>query len=42
VSYRLEMVEEVRAWLHLLRRSDRASAVLVGQALTALLEEGPT
>jgi hypothetical protein len=36
------MVEEVRAWLHRLRRSDRATAILVGQALTALLEEGPS
>jgi hypothetical protein len=42
VGYRLEMVSEVRDWLHALRRADRASAVLVGQAVTALLEEGPS
>ncbi|CCF61598.1 conserved protein of unknown function [Nocardia cyriacigeorgica GUH-2] len=41
VSYRLEMVNEVRDWLHQLRRDDRASAILVGQAITALLDEGP-
>jgi len=32
----------VRDWLHRLRQTDRASAVLVGQAITALLEEGPS
>ena len=42
MSYRLEMVSEVRDWLHALRRTDRASAILVGQAVTALLEEGPS
>jgi hypothetical protein len=42
VSYRLEMVSEVRDWLHQLRRTDRATARLVGQAITALLEEGPS
>lgn len=42
VSYRLEMVTEVREWLHELRRTDRATARLVGQAITALLEEGPS
>jgi hypothetical protein len=41
VAYRLELVSEVRDWLHQLRRTDRASVVLVGQAITALLEEGP-
>jgi hypothetical protein len=41
VSYRLEMVNEVRQWLHQLRRTDRATARLVGQAITALLDEGP-
>ena len=38
VAYRLEIVTEVRDWLHQLRRTDRASAILVGQAITALLE----
>jgi hypothetical protein len=42
VTYRLELVTEVREWLHQLRRTDRASAILVGQAITALLEEGPS
>jgi hypothetical protein len=41
VSYRLEMVAEVRGWLHELRRADRVTANLVGQAITALLDEGP-
>lgn len=39
--YRLAMVDEVRDWLRSLRRTDRATAVQVGQALTALIEEGP-
>ena len=42
MTYRLEIVTEVREWLHQLRRTDHASAVLVGQAITALLEEGPS
>lgn len=42
VSYRLEMVSDVREWLHQLRRIDRTTARLVGQAVTALLEEGPS
>jgi hypothetical protein len=42
VSYRLEMVTEVRQWLHQMRRTDRATAILVGQAITALLAEGPS
>ena len=42
VTYRLEVVAEVRDWLHRLRRTDRASAILVGQAITALLDEGPS
>jgi hypothetical protein len=42
VPYRLEIVTEVRTWLHQLRRTDRISAILVGQAITALLEEGPS
>jgi hypothetical protein len=42
VAYRLEIVTEVREWLHRLRRTDRPSAILVGQAITALLEEGPS
>lgn len=42
MTYRLELVAEVRDWLHQLGRTDRASAILVGQAITALLEEGPS
>jgi len=42
VVYRLEIVTEVRDWLHQLRRTDRVSAILVGQAIAALLEEGPS
>ncbi len=42
VVYRLEIVAEVRDWLRQLRRTDRASAILVGQAIAALLEEGPS
>jgi len=38
----LEIVAEVREWLHQLRRADRVSAIMVGQAITALLEEGPS
>jgi hypothetical protein len=42
VAYRLEIVTEVRDWLRQLRHDDRASAILVGQAITALLDEGPS
>src|SRR5258708_3038688 len=35
------MVPEVRAWLHELRRTDRSTALLVGQAISMLLEAGP-
>jgi hypothetical protein len=35
------MTSEVRAWLHDLRHRDRASAILVGQAIGMLLEAGP-
>ncbi len=41
MSFRLGIVAEVRAWLHELRRTDRVTAILVGQAITALLAEGP-
>ena len=42
MAYRLEIVAEVRDWLHQLRRSDHTTAILGGQAITALLEEGPS
>jgi hypothetical protein len=35
------MVSEVQEWLHQLRHEDRNTASLVGQAITALLVEGP-
>ena len=41
MAYVLVMTPEVRAWLHDLRRRDRASAILVGQAIGMLLEAGP-
>jgi len=40
MSYALRMSEEIRAWLADLRDGDPRSAMLVGQALTALIEEG--
>jgi hypothetical protein len=42
VTYRLEIVTEVRDWLYELRRTDRGSAALAGQAITALLAEPPS
>jgi hypothetical protein len=41
VAYVLVMTPEVRAWLHDLRKRDRASAIQVGQAIGMLLEAGP-
>src|SRR6202167_3329969 len=41
VAYVLVMTPEVRAWLHDLRKRDRASAIQVGQAIGVLLEAGP-
>ena len=41
VTYTLVMTSEVRAWLHDLRKRDRASAIQVGQAVGMLLEAGP-
>ncbi|MFD3592653.1 type II toxin-antitoxin system RelE/ParE family toxin [Nocardia sp. NPDC058640] len=41
MSYRLEMVEEVRDWLHGVRQTDRETAILIGKAIAALLEDGP-
>lgn len=41
MSFRLQIVDEVLEWLHRLRHEDRVSAVLVGQAIDALLQEGP-
>ena len=41
MAYALVMTPEVRAWLHDLRKRDRASAIQVGQAIGMLLEAGP-
>ncbi|MBH5333677.1 type II toxin-antitoxin system RelE/ParE family toxin [Streptomyces pactum] len=41
MPWRLEMTGEVRDWLHTLRKEDRDTARLVGQAVQALVEEGP-
>ena len=41
MPYALVMTPEVRAWLHDLRKRDRASAIQVGQAIGMLLEAGP-
>jgi DNA-binding XRE family transcriptional regulator len=40
VTYRLRMSGEIRDWLADLRGSDPPAAVAVGQALTALIDEG--
>ena len=37
----LVMSPEVREWLHDFRKSDRASAIQVGQAIGMLIEAGP-
>ena len=37
MAYALVMTPEVRAWLHDLRKRDRASAIQVGQAIGMLL-----
>lgn len=41
MAYALVMTAEVRTWLHELRHRDRASAILVGQAIGMLIEAGP-
>ena len=41
MAYALVMTPEVQAWLHDLRKRDRASAIQVGQAIGLLLEAGP-
>ena len=41
MTWHLEMTGEVRDWLHALRKDDRTTAQLVGQAIQALVEEGP-
>jgi hypothetical protein len=41
MAWHLEMAGEVRDWLHELRKKDRTTARLVGQAVQALVDEGP-
>ena len=41
MAYVLVMAPEVRAWLHDLRKRDRASVIQIGQAIGMLLEAGP-
>ena len=41
MTWHLELAGEVRDWLHRLRKDDRLTARLVGQAIQALVEEGP-
>jgi hypothetical protein len=41
MAYVLVMTPEVRAWLHDVRKRDRATAIQVGQAIGMLLEAGP-
>ena len=41
MAYVLVMTPEVRAWLHDLRKRDRAGAIRVGQAIGMLVEAGP-
>ncbi|MGX8909712.1 type II toxin-antitoxin system RelE/ParE family toxin [Streptomyces netropsis] len=41
MPWHLEMAGEVRDWLHRIRKDDRSTAQLVGQAVQALVEEGP-
>lgn len=41
MTWHLEVTGEVRDWLHELRKDNRATARLVGQAIQALMEEGP-
>jgi hypothetical protein len=40
VAHVLVMTPEVRAWLHDLRKRDRASAIQVGQAIGCCLKPG--
>jgi hypothetical protein len=40
MGYRLQMAAEIRDWLADLRDSDPPAALLAGQALAALAEEG--
>ncbi|MBZ3907547.1 type II toxin-antitoxin system RelE/ParE family toxin [Streptomyces griseiscabiei] len=41
MTWHLELTGDVRDWLHGLRKDDRTTARLVGQAIQALVEEGP-
>jgi hypothetical protein len=41
VAYRLVLADEVREWLHALRRTDRATSRQVVDAVQTLLDVGP-
>jgi hypothetical protein len=41
VAWDLDMAEEVRDWLHLLRKEDRETAIQIAQAITMLIQKGP-
>jgi hypothetical protein len=41
VAWTIVVVEPARSWLHDLRRSDRATLLLISKAVDALAEEGP-
>ena len=42
MAWTVVVVEPVRSWLHGLRQTDRATLVLISQAIEALSEEGPS
>ncbi|GLZ76466.1 hypothetical protein Afil01_12730 [Actinorhabdospora filicis] len=41
MSWQLKMTDDVKEWLHRLRKDDRRTSRLVGRAVAALLEDGP-
>ncbi|MEV7967375.1 type II toxin-antitoxin system RelE/ParE family toxin [Sphaerisporangium sp. NPDC088356] len=41
MGWRLEVVGEVKEWLHTIRVEDRITARLIGQAIQTLIEIGP-
>jgi hypothetical protein len=42
MAWKIAVVEPARSWLHQLRRTDRASLLLISKAIEALSEERPT
>jgi hypothetical protein len=41
VEWDLDMAQEVRDWLHLVRKEDREAAIQIAQAITMLMQKGP-